>query len=143
MKKTALTIIHLILWTMVFFTFFNIHNALEGFPKPQGYSPYADLRLYTGALSTSICLAVPFYFGYLVLRHIFKSQNKKRWLMATVLFMFVYPVVISLWDDGFRTSAIPQSVFLLAFLNLFLLLGAGFKALLLLIYSNGFRPNQV
>jgi len=136
MKKVILIIFHLLLWTMVFFTFFNIHNALEGFPKPQGYNPYFDRDLYTGAFTTTISLIFPFYFGYLVLRHILISQNRSGWLLSTVAFMIIYPALISIWDDGFRESAVSQSVFLIAFMNLFLILGAGFKALVMLIESN-------
>ncbi|WP_462318683.1 hypothetical protein [Marinilabilia sp.] len=142
MKKIILIIIHLLLWIMVFFTFFNIHNALEGFPKPQGYSPYYDLDLYTGAFSTTICLVVPFYFGYLVLRHIFLSERRSKWFFATLAFMIIYPVLISILDDGFRASAIAQSAFLFAFLNLFLILGAGFKALVMLTNNNYLNPDN-
>ncbi|PWD99647.1 hypothetical protein [Marinilabilia rubra] len=139
MKKTILIIIHLLLWIMVFFTFFNIHNALEGFPKPQGYSPYSDPDLYTGAFSTTLCLVVPFYFGYLVLQHIFFSKKRSKWLLSTLVFIIFYPVLISILDDGFRESFITQSAFLIAFLNLFLILGAGFKALVMLIENNNSR----
>lgn len=133
MKKTIILLLHLVLWAMVFFTFFNIHNALAGFPKAPGYDPFTDISLYAGALVTSIYLIIPFYFGYFITTRFLKSANRKQWIFISLLFMVIYPVLASVWDDGFRYSAILQSVFLFAFLNIFFIMGVGLRSLFILV----------
>ncbi len=129
MKKSAKILLHLSLWILIFYTFFNIINAINGFPKDPGYNPYLDIELYVHALGTTIALTIPFYVGYFLTPYLFKSEKKKQFIGIAVVFGVIYPIAASIMDDGFRQSAILQSLFLFAFLNVFLVLGVGIRSL--------------
>lgn len=129
MKKSAVILLHLFLWILIFFTFFNILNALGGFPQKPEYSPYLDFALYARAITTTIMLTIPFYFGYIITPYLFKRQKKKLFIGLAILFGVMFPIAMSIMDDGLRPSAIMQSVFLFAFLNMFLILGLSFRSL--------------
>lgn len=129
MKKSVLVLLHFFLWGMIFFTFFNIHNAINGFPKAPGYNPYADVALYAGAITTTFILFIPFYFGYYLIPVLGKYFSRKLMITAAASFGILYPVVLSIMDDGLRSSAIMQSVFLFAFFNVFLIFGLSFRSL--------------
>jgi 23S rRNA-/tRNA-specific pseudouridylate synthase len=133
MNKSKIILIHLFLWLLVFFTFFNILNALGGFPKKTGYNPYNDLVLYGRAISTTFMLTIPFYFGYLISPFLFKRKRRDFFVTAAVLFGIFFPVFMSVMDDGLKSGAVMQSVFLFAFLNTFLILGLSFRSLFGLI----------
>lgn len=129
MKKSVIVLLHLVLWAFVFLTFFNIINALQGFPKPAGYNPYSDYELYIRTSVTVFILCIPFYFGYFVTPPLFKKNRRKPFIWLTIAFGIFFPIAMSILDDGFQKSAIMQSVFLFAFLNTFLILGIGFRSL--------------
>jgi len=129
MKKSIAFLLHLFLWVLVFFTFFNVLNALGGFPKKPEYNPYLDFALYVRSIMTTIMLTIPFYFGYIITPYLFKKQKRKLFISISVIFAVLFPVAMSIMDDGFRQSAILQSVFLFAFLNMFLVLGVSFRSL--------------
>lgn len=129
MKKSKIIIVHILLWIMVFYMFFNIMNALGGFPKKAGYNPYIDFELYARSITTTLMLAIPFYFGYFLTPYLFKRKKRKLFIIIAVVFGTLFPIVMSIMDDGFRPSAILQSVFLFAFLNIFLILGASFRSI--------------
>lgn len=129
MKKTKIIIVHILLWIMVFYMFFNIMNALGGFPQKAGYNPYTDFGLYTRSIMTTLMLVIPFYFGYFLTPYLFKRQKRKLFIIIAIVFGTLFPIVMSIMDDGFRPSAILQSVFLFAFLNIFLILGVSFRSI--------------
>jgi hypothetical protein len=74
-------------------------------------------------------LAIPFYFGYLLTPYLFKRQKRRVVSIIAVIFGTLFPIIMSVMDDGFRSSAILKSVFLFAFLNVFLSLGASFRSI--------------
>lgn len=129
MKKLTVTILHLFLWVLIFFTFFNILNVLSGLYKNPGYNPYTDNALYIRAVVTTIMLSIPFYLGYILTPYLFNRQKKKLFVGLAVLFGVLFPIAMSIMDDGFRPGTIMQSVFLFAFLNMFLILGLSFRSL--------------
>ncbi len=128
MRYLKIGSIHLLLWILLFITFFNIQNAISGFPKETGYHAWADIELYANTLCTLFLLAVPFYFGYLILPFLLKKENKVVFSLV-LLFAFFYPLGLSIIDDGFQLSVLLQALFLFAFYNSFLIFGAGFRAL--------------
>lgn len=129
MKKPKIIIIHILLWIMVFYMFFNIMNALGGFPKKASYNPYTDFELYARSIVITVMLVIPFYVGYFLTPYLFKRQKRKLFIILAIIFGTLFPIVMSIMDDGFRPSAILQSVFLFAFLNIFLILGASFRSI--------------
>ena len=129
MKKPKIIIVHTLLWVMVFYMLFNLMNALGGFPKEAGYNPYTDVGLYANSIMTTLVLAIPFYFGYVLTPYLFRRQKRKLFIMIAIAFGTLFPIAMSIMDDGFRPSAILQSVFLFAFLNVFLILGASFRSI--------------
>ncbi|WP_291858339.1 hypothetical protein [Marinilabilia sp.] len=133
MKRIVHISLHLLLWGMIFFTLLNIQNALTGFPKPQGYNFLTDPDLHLKSLWVIGFLLVPFYFGYLTLPRLLNGLKKRKWLVSLVLFMVIFPVLASIWDDGFRPGVFLQSVFLFSFLNLFLMMGLGFRSIFMLV----------
>lgn len=130
MKKSILVLLHFSLWIMIFYIFFNIHNAINGFPKSPGYNPFADIALYAGAVTTTFILIIPFYFGYYIIPILLKYFSKKLMFTAAASFGILYPVILSIMDDGLRSSALIQSVFLFAFFNVFLVFGVSFRSFL-------------
>lgn len=133
MKRVVYISLHVLLWGMVFFTLLNIQNAVAGFPKPEGYSFITDPNLQLKSLWIIGFLLVPFYFGYLTLPHLLKRPKKRKWLVSLLLFMIIFPVLASIWDDGLRPGVYLQSIFLFTFLNLFLMLGLGVRSFFLLL----------
>ena len=129
MKKSKILIVHIFLWIMVFYMFFNIMNALDGFPKKVNYNPYIDFELYARAILITTVLIIPFYFGYFLTPYLFRRQRRRPFIIIVVIFGTLFPIVMSVMDDGFRQGAILQSVFLFAFLNIFLVLGASFRSI--------------
>jgi nitrate/nitrite transporter NarK len=129
MKRVLCILLHFLLWCMVFYTFLNFQNALAGFPKHEGYNFLSDAGLYKKTLWTMVFLLIPFYFGYLTLPGLMDHLKRQKWLTSFLLFMIIYPVLVSVWDDGFLPGMIMQSVFLFAFLNLFLIMGLGVRSL--------------
>ncbi len=128
MKYLKITIAHLFLWILLFISFFNIENAIEGFPKEAGYRAWADIDLYANTLSTLFLLAVPFYFGYLMLPFLMKKENKVVFYLV-LLFAIFYPIGLSEISGGFQISLFLQILYLFALYTSFLIFGAGFKAL--------------
>ena len=129
MQKPKVIIVHILLWMMVFYMFFNLMNALGGFPKEAGYNPYTDFGLYAKSIMTTFVLAIPFYFGYVLTPYLFRRQKRKLFIMMAIVFGTLFPIAMSIMDDGFRPGAILQSFFLFAFLNIFLILGASFRSI--------------
>ncbi len=127
-KNSKIIIVHILLWAMVFYMFFNILNALGRFPKEPGDNPYVDFSLYAWSIATTAMLSIPFYFGYILTPFLFKRQKRKLFIIVAAAFGTLFPIVMSVMDDGFRASAILQSVFLFAFLNIFLILGVNFRS---------------
>ncbi|MBN1187374.1 MAG: histidine kinase [Bacteroidales bacterium] len=129
MKKLKVILVHLFLWLLVFLTFFNIMDAFGGFPQKAGYNPYTDTGLYIRSGWVTFMLSIPFYFGYFITPYLFKRQKRKVFIIISVFFGVLFPLAMSIMDDGFRSSAIMQALFLFAFLNLFLILGASFRSI--------------
>ena len=129
MKKSVVVLIHGLLWVLIFFTFFNILHAISGLYKKPDYNPYLNLALYIRTASSILMLAVPFYFGYFITPYLFRRQKRKLLISIAVLFGIFFPITISVLDDGFRPSAITQSIFACAFLNTFMILGIGIRSL--------------
>jgi hypothetical protein len=136
MKKRTVFLIHVFLWILVFYTFFNIQQSIAVSDNIPDYNPYSDLALIIRTVSTLLMLAVPFYSGYIIGPYLFNKKERKSVISVVVLFGLFYPLALSLADDGLRLSAIRQFFFAFAFLSLFMVLGMGVKSLLGLAEQN-------
>ena len=130
MKKLITVMIHVLLWMFVFYTFFNLLQAISGIYKNPDYNPFADPALFIRTASTLLMLAIPFYSGYLISHFLFEKRMRKLVIITLVIFGLLFPLAMSVADDGFRLSALWQFFFAFTFLNLFMILGMGVRSLL-------------
>ncbi len=108
---------------------FNIFIALRGFPENIDYNPYKEFDLYARSVATTLILTIPFYFGYFLTPKLLNKQKRRIFIALAIAFGTLFPVLSSIMDDGLRVSAILQTLFLFAFLNLFLILGVSFRSI--------------
>jgi len=125
MKKSQIIILHILLWIIVFYIFFN----MEMHPTGWAYNPYLDFYLYVRAFLTIIMLAVPFYYGFLFTPYLFKPQKRRLFIIITIAVATLDPIAVGFLSGAYRPGSIMQLVFLFALLNLFLILGAGFRSI--------------
>jgi two-component system LytT family sensor kinase len=133
MKKSIELLIHVLLWALLYFTFWYILRLIPGYPGIPEYDPLADVSLYAWNVLIIISLAIPFYTGYFVTPFLFYHKKKKLFITLTILFGIFYPVATSIMDDGFIPGVFLQTLFSLAFLNAFLVLGISFRSFLAFI----------
>ncbi len=130
MKRRIVVMIHVLLWLIIFYTFFNLLQAISGEFKNPDNNPYSDSALFIRTASTMLMLAIPFYSGYLISPYLFKKRMRKLVILTLFIFGLLFPLAMSVADDGFRLSALRQFLFSFVFLNLFMILGMGVRSLL-------------
>jgi len=129
MKIGAVVLIHGLLWILIFYTFFNILQALSAGSKDSGYNPFSDAALIISTVSTLVMLAVPFYSGYIVTPYLLEKRKRMLVIAIAILSGIIFPITLSIANDGLRMSAVRHFFFTFSFLNLFMILGMGTRCL--------------
>ena len=130
MKKSIVSIFHILFWAFLYFTFWYVLRLMPYLHNLAEFYPLSDnlfLLAYCAVLMFSFI--IPFYFGYFITPYFFNKKTQKYSIVLTIVFSVVYPVLGSVFDDGFVRGILLQTIFLFVLLNGFLIMGISFRSL--------------
>lgn len=130
MKKTAIILLHIGLWLIVFSMFYQKNYAEIQEQVLAGKESYAfPLRYIMNPIVQTVWWSLPFYFGYFSIPYFIQRQSLVRIfiLVSTIAFFLVF--VLGFFYHGTQTSIPVIAVSLLSYLCLFIILGVGFRSL--------------
>ncbi|MCK5821817.1 MAG: histidine kinase [Bacteroidales bacterium] len=127
MKKTAIILLNIGLWLVVYSLFYH-KNVNEMVAAGNDFSAFPLLNLLNPLLMT-FGYSLPFYFGYFTIPYFI---HREKWvkifiLVSTIAFFFTFG--LGFFYHGSTTNILVGIIFMLSSLCLFTILGVGFRSL--------------
>ncbi len=128
MKKTAIVLLHIGLWLVVFSMFYQKLSAQLQLQVPPGMDLNIILKLILNPLLNTFMYSLPFYFGYFAIPYFIKREKWIRIFIHVSYIAFFLVFGLGFFYHGI-TNILVGAIYAISYLCLFMILGVGFRSL--------------